>query len=162
LRQAREFMSEASGPPESEAEERRLTNTLHALDNASRLAEVASEKDGFGQAAAGPQEARAVQLCVEAMGHAATIADELGALPDGSAPAASDGAPIQQALVQLGNCATTLGELQSAHRRATLSSVAGGAVSADEAIARVDRVRRLDEIAHHAWRSAAHLLEAGA
>src|SRR5689334_4220487 len=40
LRQAREFMSEASGPPESEAEERRLTNTLHALDNASRLAEV--------------------------------------------------------------------------------------------------------------------------
>jgi phosphate:Na+ symporter len=35
-------------------------------------------------------------------------------------------------------------------------------VSADEAIARVDRVRRLDEIAHHAWRSAAHLLEAGA
>src|SRR5262245_5871436 len=32
LRQAREFMSEASGPPESEEEQERLTSTLHALD----------------------------------------------------------------------------------------------------------------------------------
>jgi phosphate:Na+ symporter len=35
-------------------------------------------------------------------------------------------------------------------------------VSADEAIARVEMVRRLDALAHHAWRSAAHLVEAGA
>src|SRR5262249_39414378 len=32
LRQAREFMSEASGPPESEEEQGRLTSILHALD----------------------------------------------------------------------------------------------------------------------------------
>src|SRR5262249_18500601 len=44
LGRARAFMSEASGPPESEEEEARLTSTLHALDHASRLAEVAAEK----------------------------------------------------------------------------------------------------------------------
>ena len=31
-------------------------------------------------------------------------------------------------------------------------------MSADEAIARVDTVRRLEAIARHAWRSAAHLV----
>jgi phosphate:Na+ symporter len=160
LRQAREFMSEASGPPESEEEERRLTNTLHALDNASRLAEVASEKDGLGPAPGRPEDSRAVQLCAEAMRHATSIADEVGALPDRAAHAT----PVEahEALVRLGNCATTLREFQPAQRKATLSSVAGGSVSAEEAIARVDMVRRLDELAHHAWRSAAHLIEAGA
>src|SRR5499425_1366878 len=33
LRQAQEFLSEASGPPESEDEQQRLTSTLHALDH---------------------------------------------------------------------------------------------------------------------------------
>ena len=173
LRQAREFMTEASGPPESEEEERRLTNTLHALDNASRLAEVASEKEGLGPAPGTAEEARAATLCAEAMRHAASIADDVGALPDGTeatpveahgrSTVAPDGAPTRQdTLVQLGHCAMTLGELQPAYRRETLRSVAGGAVSADEAIARIERVRRLDELAHHAWRSAAHLVEAGA
>src|SRR5499427_805748 len=41
LRQARVFMSDVSGPPESEDEQRRLTNALHALEHASRLAEAA-------------------------------------------------------------------------------------------------------------------------
>src|SRR5262245_10736497 len=40
LRQAREFISEVSGPPESEEEQQRLTSTLFALDHASRFAEV--------------------------------------------------------------------------------------------------------------------------
>jgi phosphate:Na+ symporter len=35
----------ASGPPESEQERERLTGTLHALDHASRIAEVALEKN---------------------------------------------------------------------------------------------------------------------
>src|SRR5262245_19007375 len=34
LRQAQVFMSDVSGPPESEDEQRRLTNTLHALEHA--------------------------------------------------------------------------------------------------------------------------------
>src|SRR6516165_7985162 len=44
LRQAQTFMSDVSGPPESDDEQRRLTSTLHALEHASRLAEAAGEK----------------------------------------------------------------------------------------------------------------------
>src|SRR5262249_36357659 len=65
LRQAQVFMSEASGPPESQQEEVRLTSTLHALDHASRLAEVAGEKAEFGPAAGGPEDVRAAELCAE-------------------------------------------------------------------------------------------------
>src|SRR5215469_4824016 len=170
LRQAQDFMSEASGPPESPEEQERLTSTMHALDHASRLAEVAGEKGEFGSVPGGSEDMRAAELCAEAMRNAALIAGEVGARPDDPDRVASvealekkkevaaSGGPTGQALVQLERCAKTLGELQPAHRKATLSSVAGGAVSADEAIARVDAVRRLEALARHAWRSAAHLV----
>jgi phosphate:Na+ symporter len=158
LRQAREFMSEASGPPESKNEEKRLTSTLHALDHASRLAEVACEKGEF-EAPPRSDDGRAAALCAEAMRHAAVIAAEVDTLPN----APDRVAPVEaQALIQLENCAIRLRELQENHRKVTLGSVAGGAMSADEAIARVDTVRRLQALARHAWRSAAHLVGSGA
>jgi len=170
LRQAREFMSEASAPPESGEEQERLTSTLHALDHASRLAEVAGEKGELRSVPSGSEDVRAAELCAEAMRNAVLIAGEVGALPDGPDQAAAvepldgekevagNGAPTEQAMLQLEHCAITLSELQRAHRKATLSSVAGGAVSANEAIARVDTVRRLEALARHAWRSAAQLV----
>ena len=166
-------MSEASGPPESE-EQKRLTSTLHALDNASRLAEVAGEKGELGSVPRGSEDALAAELCGEAMRNAVLIADEVGALPgDHDQPArietfdpeqevAAHGAPSEQAMVKLEHCAETLRELQRAHRKATLSSIAGGAVGADEAIARVDAVRRLEALARYAWRCAAHLVDSSA
>src|SRR5215472_14062764 len=105
------------------------------------------------------------------MRNAVLIGSAVGALPDGldgTAPVkafveekevADGGSPTRQAVVQLENCAKSLGELLLAHRKATLSSVAGGAVSADEAIARVETVRRLEGLARHAWRSAAYLVD---
>jgi hypothetical protein len=48
LRQAQVFLSDVPGPPDSDDEQRRLTNTLHALDHASRLAETASGAIDFG------------------------------------------------------------------------------------------------------------------
>src|SRR5262245_46020546 len=170
LRQAREFMSEASGPPESDEEQERLTRTLHALDHASRLAEVVGEQGELASVRSGSDDVRAAGLCAEAMRHAVVIAGEVGALPDAPDRAArvdalerekdvaAHGAPIEQAMVQLERSANTLRELQGAHRTVTLSSVASGAMSADEAIARVDTMRRLEALAHHAWRSAAHLV----
>ena len=151
LRQAREFMSEATGPPESEDEQERLTSTLFALDYASRLAEVASTDGEFNSrsAATGSEDLRAAELCAKAMRHAAVIAGEVAALPE---------TPTNRTMGDLEQCATALHELQPVHRTATLGSVAGGALSADEAIARVDTVRRLDALAHHAWRCAAHLV----
>ena len=167
LRQAREFMAEASGPPESEKERERLTRTLHALDHASRLAEVAGEKGEFTFLPGGSEDLHAADLCAEAMRNAVLIASEVGALPDAPdqpAPAAVDGEkevaakPTDQAMVQLEHCAKTLRALQRAYRKVTLGSVADGAVDADEAIARVDTVRRLEALARHAWRSAAYLV----
>jgi phosphate:Na+ symporter len=176
LRQAQEFMSEVSGPPESEDEQRRLTGTLHALDHASRLVETVGEQAEFGMPPGRSQEMRAVEVCAEAMRKAASLAAEVALVPASSdylteikprtapmrslAPEkelAATGAPTEQALAQLEYCAKTLGELRKDHRKATLGSVASGAVTADEAIARVDAVRRLEALAHHAWRSAAHL-----
>ena len=153
LRQAREFMSEASGPPESEEEQERLTRTLHALDHASRLSEVASEKGELASGPSGSDDVRAAGLCAEAMRYAVAIADEVGALPD----AAERATPVET-LAQLEHCAKALRDLRAVHRKVTLSSVAAGAMSADEAIARVDTVRRLEALARHAWRSAAHLV----
>ena len=171
LRQAEEFMSEASGPPESEEEQERLTSTLHALHHASRVAEVAGERGEFKPIASGSEDARAAELCAEAMQIAVAIADDVAAPPEAQAVPveALDGekstanrATTDQALIQLEHCAKTLRELLPTHRRATLSSVGGGAVSADEAMARVDAVRRLEALAYHAWRSAAYLVGRGA
>jgi len=173
LRQAQEFMSEASGPPESEEEQKRLTSTLHALDHASRLAEVAGEKGEFGSGPSGSDDGDAPRLCAEAMRNAVLIAGKVGALPhaqdeatpvkvlDREKEASANGSSRKEAIVQLEHCAKTLRELQQAHRKETLSSVAVGMVSADEAITRVDTVRRLETLAHHAWRSAAHLVGSG-
>jgi phosphate:Na+ symporter len=177
LRQAQEFMSEANGPPESEDEQRRLTSTLHALDHASRLAETVTEQAEFGTPSAGSEDMRAAEVCAEAMRSAASLAAEVAVLPtsfdypvrikSGHVPTGSldaqnellaTGASAEQALAQLQHCAQALGELRKDHRSATLNSVASGAVTADEALARVDVVRRLEALAHHAWRSAAHLV----
>src|SRR5262245_24404901 len=135
LRQAREFMSEATGPPESEDEQDRLTSTLHALDHASRLAEVAAEKVALRLVTSGSDDLRAADLCAAAMRNAVAIADEVGALPDGpnrtaavesldwQKDAAAHGALTERALVELEHCANALREMQGAHRKVTLGSV---------------------------------------
>jgi phosphate:Na+ symporter len=179
LRRAQEFMSEASGPPESEDEQRRLTNTLHALDHASRLVETAGEIVDFEAPPDGPEDLRAAEVCAEAMRNAATLAAEVAlpapadrptptrpaskrkGSPESGKEIPATGASTEQVHAQLAHCAEALGELRRDHRRATLSSVANGEVTVDEAIARVDTVRRLEALAHHAWRSAAHLMGRG-
>src|SRR5262249_33715895 len=88
LRRGQEVKADASGTPESEEEEDRLTDTLHALEHASRLAEVAGEKDELGPAPGGSDDRRAADLCADAMRNAALIADAVGTLPDGPDEAA--------------------------------------------------------------------------
>jgi phosphate:Na+ symporter len=181
LRQAQKFMSEVSGPPESEDEQERLTSTLHALDHAARLAEAAGDGADFGAPTGGSEDMRAAEACAEALRDAAALAAEVAALPtspghavlgkpDGGSKEPFDpekeppetGASTGQTLAQLERCAKALGELRKSHRSATLSSVASQGLSADEAIARVEIVRRLEALAYHAWRSAAHLVGRGA
>lgn len=146
LRQAWDYIAEANGPPDSEDEQHRLTSTLHALDDATRLAEVASE--GVLVPGSGVSEGEtAASLCAETMRHAVSIADKTVA----------DGAPREHDLVELERCASELGALQSKHREATLAKVASGALTSQQAMASVDAVRRMEAIARHAWHCALQL-----
>jgi phosphate:Na+ symporter len=173
LSQAQEFMSEVSGPPESPAEQRRLTATMHALDHAARLAEVAAETDSW-TVHDGAEAVRATQLCADALQCAAGIAAHVAAPGSGlsddvqrkassserlDAPIVGSALPMQEALLRLEQCAKDLHSLQKDHRVATLSAIASGSITASEAMASVDAVRRMDAIAHHSWRSAAQLVE---
>jgi phosphate:Na+ symporter len=160
------------GPPESEEDQERLTRTLHGLDHALRLAEAAREKGQCGPVPSGSEDARAAELCAGAMRNAALIAGAVGALPDAAGQRALAETPqmetsidegrTAQALSELEQCVRTLGELQLSHRKVTLSAVAGGGLSAEEALARVETVRRIEAMARHAWRSAAYLIDSGA
>ncbi|MGB8515529.1 MAG: Na/Pi symporter [Pseudolabrys sp.] len=173
LSKAQVFMSDVEGPPDSEGEKRRLTNTLHALDHASRLADTAIGGLELEKSSAESDDARAAQLCADAMQRASSIAHKIAALPeahpvrirDGLASAiGTDVAPdstAQESIAELERCDTTLSELRRTHRSATLSDVAKGTLTADQAIVRVDTVRNLEALTNHAWRSAAHLVGLG-
>ena len=166
LRQAQVFLSDVSGPPDSDDEQRRLTSTLHALDHASRLAETASGEIDFATVHGGLDDVGAGRLCADAMRSAVAIAGEVAAqslqvMPAPRGAEITSGAAAvstEKALVQLERCATQLGELQRSHRSVTLGAVANGTLTADAAIVRVDTLRGLEALAHHAWRSAAHLV----
>ena len=164
LRQARVFLSDVAGPPDTDDEQRRLTSTLHALDHASRLAETVAGID-FGTMRGGGDDVRAGQLCADAMRIVTSLANEVAVRPgidrsERASPARS-GAKVlstEEALVQLERCATEMERLQRTHRGATLSAVASGTLTADAAIVRVDTLRSLQALAWHAWRSTAHLV----
>jgi len=171
LRQAQVFLSDVAGPPDSDDEQRRLTSTLHALDHASRLAETASGEINFATVHGGPDDVDAGRLCADAMRSAVAIAGEVAAPPRAAQSLQVTPAPrrveitsgaaavsTEKALAQLERSATELEELQRSHRRATLGAVANGRLTADAAIVRVDTLRGLQALAHHAWRSASHLV----
>jgi phosphate:Na+ symporter len=122
------------------------------------MAERASRKVDFGMMRGGPEDARGGQLCADAMRIAASVAGEVEALPGITQ---SSRASTEEALAQLNRCASELAELQPSHRSATLGAVANGTLTADAAIVRVDMLRSLVALAHHAWRSVAHLASAG-
>ncbi len=167
LRQAQVFLSDVAGPPETDADQRRLTSTLHALDHASRLAETANGID-FRATRGGPDDMRAGELCANAMRIAASLADDVAvppdvdkSLPDSPAAPGVVGLSADEGLVELERCATELEKLQRIHRSATLGAVANGTLTADAAIVRVDTVRTLQALAWHAWRSSVHLVGRG-
>jgi len=161
LRQTQIFLSEISGPPASKEEELRLTSTLHALDHASRFADIAREELPFEGSKDGSGDARVVQFCEETLGSAAAAVSEVAdetALSDAAEPIRSLDTPgVTSALTKVQQGVQALGDLRRAHRSTTLGAVAKGLFTVEEAMTRVDFVRRLDAAAYHAWRAAAHL-----
>lgn len=166
LKDVWDFLSELKEPPQSEAERHRMTSTLHALDHASRLVDVLADGGVLAQPAGGPKDLRAAELCRQAMSATLTIGDSITSESALSAHAEPIGwnvsSEVAAALAEVEGAARELEALQRDHRAATLASVAPGKLAAADALARIDTARRLDRIAHHAWRSAAHLLGRGA
>lgn len=174
LRQAQTFLSDVTGPPDTDEQQQRLTSTLHALDHACRLTETANEGFNVGPMGGGPEDTRARELCAKAMQSAAAIAREVAPPPRGPGSSqvvqASSGivavagpctiSPCES-IAELERCATLLGETLRTHRSATLGAVASGALSVETALVAVDTVRSLEALTHHAWRSAAHLVGRG-
>jgi phosphate:Na+ symporter len=164
LEAVRDFLSELKEAPEEE-ERLRLTSTLHALDHAARLVEVGAEGRLAGSSG-GPHDRRAAGLCAQAMRAAQAVGGSItgeSALSDQAAAIGWTASPeVAVALAEAERAARELDALQRDHRAATLANVTPGKLGVAEAFARIDAARRLDRIAHHAWRSSAHLLGRGA
>jgi phosphate:Na+ symporter len=167
LQQAQSFLSKVTEPPASEEEQRWVISTLHALDHTVRLADAVGQNAMVEVATIGPEERRAASLCAQAMRNAAAIATPLARPTEASSPERRPldavepvAFSVDEAVESLERCSHELADLLPAHRRATLDSVASSALTANDAIAHVDAVRRLDRLAHHAWRAVAHLANA--
>ncbi len=162
LKEAQEFLSELKEPPGSEEESLRLTHTLHALDHTSRLVEIIGAGDGLAPANGGPEDLRAAEVCKGVMRRSEMVAGSIiaeSALSPRAQPIGWEASPEAEAmLAELATTAGVLNSMQREHRAATLVAVAPGRLSAVEAFARIDAMRRLDRMTHHAWRAAAHLL----
>jgi phosphate:Na+ symporter len=142
-----------------------MTSTLHALDHTSRLIEVLADNKLPTTPAAAPYDLRAAELCIQAMRAAQAIGGSIAsetALSMEATPIGWSVSPeVDTALADVENAAKGLEALQRDHRATTLAAVAPGKLTAADAFARIEAARRLDRIAHHAWRSAAHLLGRG-
>jgi len=165
LEEVRDFLSELKEPPETDAERHRMTSTLHALDHVSRLVEVLGEGGLPKQPADASQDLRAAELCTQAMRAAQMVGGSITSESALSAQAAPIGwnvsSEVAEVLAQVESAAKELDALQRDHRAATLASVAPGKLTAADAFARIEAARRLDRVAHHAWRSATHLVGRG-
>jgi len=161
LEAVRDFLSDLKEPPETEDERLRLTSTLHALDHAARLVEVRAEAGLQGQ----PNDPRAVELCLQTLRAVQTVGNSITAEAALSAQAESIAwnvsFEVAAALAEAEDAARQLEAMQRDHRTATLASVVPGKLTAADAFTRIDALRRLDRMAHHAWRSAAHLVGRG-
>lgn len=165
LQEVRDFLSELKEPPETEAEQFRMTSTLHALDHAARLVEILGEGKLAGPTSRHPDDARTAELCQRAMAAMGAIGQSItaeSALSDQAEPIGwSISSEIGAALLQVEAAAMALESMQREHRATILASVAPGQLTATDAFTRIDTARRLDRIAYHAWRASAHLLGRG-
>jgi phosphate:Na+ symporter len=170
VRQAAAFLSKADAPPSDEGHAW-FTSTVHALDHASRLADAVKAMVKTGVATDGPEELSVAALCAQSMRDAAGAAARLAASA-GPAHGTDDerAEKTAQTIADPGNgvagdlarAAKALTDRNAAHRQATLEMVASGKLTASQAIARVDAVALLSRLAHHAWRTVAHLERAAA
>jgi len=160
LEEVRDFLSELREPPETGMERFRMTSTVHALDHVTRLVEIVRgddlpEPEGVydpGAVALSQKAMRAAQLVGGSITAEAGLSGGAGSI--GWVVSEEDAAAVDDAEAT----ARELAVLQRAHRARLLASVSPGRLTAAEALARIDAARKLERIAYHIWRAAAHLL----
>ncbi|MCO5131601.1 MAG: Na/Pi symporter [Xanthobacteraceae bacterium] len=162
LERVRDFLSEMQEPPETEAEQHRMTSTLHALDHASRLIEILGDRDPTMPRSGASLEPRTVALRDQAIRATRTISTSItteSALTTQAEAIGWEMSPeVAAALAEAEAASKGLDAMQRDHRASILAAVAPGKLTAADALARIDATRRIDRVVHHAWRSAAHLL----
>lgn len=165
INEVRNFLSELREPPETDAERDRMTSTVHALDHISRLVENLTGVALPGPQAEAPQDLSAAALCDRTMRAVQRISGSISteaALSERAPPIGWHvSADIGAALGETEVAAKDLAFMQREYRTATLDSVAPGSLTAADALAHIDNARRLERIAYHASRAAAHLLGRG-
>jgi len=167
LDETREFLSQMARPPEQAEAKGRLTNALHALDHSIRLVENIEESahdtgvDGDEAALRVLEHSRTALELASSM--CCMIAEPADCAEAGSAPASRDALLVSQ-LATLRQLAEGITEDARLVRRGALGSAiaAGAPLAVDRVMARVDAVRHIDRIVHHAWRSLEHLAAGGA
>ncbi len=153
------FLSELAEPPASKEERRRLAATLHALDHTARLAEAIREDDDLRQPVRGADGSRAATCFIEANRTAASLAARTAVPPMRTAENPEGASAMSEDVSRLAAYSSELADLRRTHRRSTLELAASGALTAAEAMARVEALRRADRLVYHAWRAAAYLSE---
>lgn len=165
LDEVQNFLSGLKEPPSDQMERQRLTSALHALDHASRLAALVAADDVAEAPFNGSLQVEAVDLCIAAMQGAGIIAASIVgecALSAQAAPIGWRMSPdVEAALDRMATAARQMEILQLEVRANALAAVAPGGLTAAEAFAQIETLRRFSSMTHHAWRSAAHLLGKG-
>jgi len=165
LSSVRDFLTELKQPPETEAERLHMTSMLHALDHASRLVEAVASDEFREQQVRVARDLRAAEHCVQAMYETQAVCRSITSESGLSAQASPIGwnvsTEMEAALANLEGATRELSILERDHRSAALASVSPGQMTAADAFAQIEAARKLTQIAHHAWRSTAHLLGRG-
>jgi phosphate:Na+ symporter len=163
LDETRDFLSRVAPPPGQPAVVRRLSNVLHALDHSTRLMENIQES-AHDAALDGDEAVRqALERSRHALGLAADTScmlSEPALCGEAASAAESRGALLQSRLFELQGLSSAITEDARLVRRGALGSAiaAGAPLAVDRVMARVDAVRHVDRIVHHAWRALEHLV----
>lgn len=162
LQKVRDFLSGLEQPPCTETERSRLTSILHALDHATRLAEILEEGGLPSPPADTDEDMHVANLCKSVLRWALTVDETIvreATLSDHSESIGWNvSTEVEKALSEVAQAANALDAATRDRRAAILASVASGRLNATEAFARVDAERRLGRIANNTWRATAHLL----
>ncbi|MDP1571165.1 MAG: Na/Pi symporter [Vicinamibacterales bacterium] len=141
----RHFLARVRTSADTPHEHLRHQSVLHAVDHLERLLEEMEERE---VQAGGDADVEGVWREAAPLLYAARVW-VAGAVET------FDAAP-------LGLLAEDVRIRRQAHRRTVLADAARGLMDPDQALARVDAMRRADRLLHHAWRAIAHLSGNGA